>query len=634
MKYDFSGYATKNDLKCSDGRIIRRDAFRENDGTVVPLVWQHKHDDPFNTLGHALLENRQDGVYAYCSLNESEPAQHAKILIEHGDISSMSIFANRLKQKGSDVVHGVIREVSLVFAGANPGATIENTTFAHSDGSVDTVEDEAIIHADSMINTLQHADDAESSKNQNGSSNDDSGSSDEKTIEDVINSMTEEQKNVMYFLIARAAGESDEDIEHADSDESSEEGDADGKTIQDIFDSMTEEQKNVVYFLVDQAAQEADLDEEDVEHSEDEGDFVMKYNVFDGTETDENTLSHDEMMAALADGPNVGSLKKAFLQHGIEDIELLFPEAKTLTPTPEMITRQMSWVSEVWNALKKVPFSRIKSVAADLTEDDARAKGYIKGGEKVEEVFGLLTRVTTPQTVYKKQALDRDDIIDITDFDVVAWLKQEMRLMLDEELSRAVMVGDGRLTTSKDKIKEDNIRPIYQDADLYTIHWDVTVPSSITDVNDKSNYLVDQALRSRKEYKGSGSPAFYASVDVINDMLLARDKVGRRMYNTMEELASALRVSKIVEVPVFEGVTRTDADNNKHELVGLIVNLADYSLGTDRGGEINFFDDFDIDFNKEKYLMETRVSGALTHPYSAIALEKSKTNAASFEAVG
>lgn len=628
-EYDFSGYATKNDLKCADGRVIRRDAFKDNDGTAVPLVWQHVHDNPMNVIGHAVLENRADGVYAYCKLNGTEPAKHAKTLVKHGDVNAMSIFANRLVQKGSDVIHGVIREISLVLAGANPGAYIEQDSITHSDGSVAYLdgESEAVIHCDTLINTMpnfksiqedrnsmvvepiiQHADE----KNQNGSKEEESS---DETIQDVFNSMTEEQKNVVYYLVAQAAGEADDEdedeMQHADDSN-------DGPTIEDIFNSMTEKQKNVAYYLIGQAAE--DNDEEDIEEITEESETTMKHNVFEGFD-DENVISHDDMMAAIEDTKRYGSMKDSFIAHGIEQIDILFPEAKSVSPTPDMITRPMGWVSEVWNGLKKSPFSRIKSVAANLTKDEARAKGYIKGKKKIEEQFGLLKRITTPQTVYKKQALDRDDIIDITDFDVVAWLKAEMRMMLDEELARAVLVGDGRSIGDEDKINEQNIRPIYQDDDLYTIHYTVDT-SKATDDNEISQILVDSAVRARKEYRGSGNPAFYASTDVINDMLLARDKIGHRLYGNETELAAALRVSKIVEVPILEGIIRTDEEKNKHELLGLIVNLNDYTVGTDRGGEVNFFDDFDIDYNKEKYLLETRFTGTLTKPYSAIALER------------
>lgn len=594
--YDFSGYVTKNDLKCADGRTIRRDAFKDNDGSVVPLVWQHQHNDPVNVLGHALLENREDGVYGYCSFNEGEMAKTTKELIRHGDISSMSIYANHLKQQGSDVIHGVIREVSLVLAGANPGAFIEDLCFGHSENGEESVE-EANIFSDQPIKAVAHFDEEEEVSDMD----------DEITHADEKNE-TSDEKN-----------------------ESSEE-----ETIQDIFDSMNEKQQNVVYYMVGKALEENDSEETDDEIKQSdtyEGDDTMMHNVFEGEASETDTLSHADIESIFADAKRNGSLSEAVLSHGIESIDILFPEARTVTPTPDMIARPNAWVSEVWSALKKSPFSRIKSIAANVTEDEARARGYIKGKQKKEEVIKLLKRVTTPQTVYKLQKMDRDDVIDITDFDVVMWLKAEMRMMLDEELARAVLVGDGRDASSEDKINEENIRPIYQDADVYTIHKEVVYPAD-ADETDISNTLIDAALRARKDYKGSGNPAFYGSTDVINDMLLAKDKIGRRLYATVTELADALRVSKIVEVPVLEGVTRASGSSTM-ELLGLIVNLGDYTVGADKGGEVNMFDDFDLNFNKYEYLIETRCSGALTKPYSAIALEKkSGASAASFSAEG
>lgn len=580
-KYDFSGYATKNDLKCSDGRTIRRDAFKDNDGSVVPLVWQHQHNDLFNVLGHAQLENRADGVYAYCYLNDSEPGNHAKTLIEHGDICSLSIFANRLKQRGGDVIHGVIREVSLVLAGANPGAFIEECCVTHSADGEDILE--ANIYCDSPIQVLSHADVAEKEVKQNGE--------------------TEEKPK-----------EKEEEV--ADSE----------KTVQDVVDSMTEEQKNVLYFLVGQAAEGEDVDEEEIAQSE--GFYDMKYNVFDAEETDSMSLVHSELNDCIEEAKSRnGSLRDVCLAHSITDIEVLFPEAKLVTPTPDMISRQMDWVSGVWSGVKKSPFSRIKTVAADVTADEARALGYIKGDKKEEEVINLLSRTTTPQTVYKVQKLDRDDVIDIVDFDVIVWIKAEMRMMLDEEIARAILVGDGRQTNSRQKIKEDNVRPIYKDDDLYTVHYNVNITADM-DTDAKSAALVEAALRARKDYKGSGNPTMYASNEVINDMLLAKDKIGRRLYATMTELADALRVKEIVEVPVLENVQRKatiDGSEKTFDLQALIVNLSDYTVGADKGGEVNFFDDFNLDYNKLEYLIETRISGALTKPFSAIALETSAT---------
>ncbi len=559
IKYDFGGYATKNDLLCGDGRIIRRDAFKSCDGRTVPLVYQHDHSNIHAILGHADLENRADGVYANCKLNDSPEGVKAKCAIQNGDVDSLSIYANKLVQKGSDVVHGVIREVSLVLAGANPGATIDVLSFAH--GDYDDYEDgEAILYTGEFIESLQHAD----------SDNDEEEKKENKVA-----------KN--------------EDV-----------------TIGDIIDTMNEDQKNVMYYLIGEAEKAANDDEE--------GDD-MSHSIFDN-DNNEEVLSHAEIEAAFTDAKRIGSLKESFLEHGIESIDVLFPEAKTVTPTPELInTVPSTWVTEVWNATRKTPFARIKSTAADVTADEARAKGYIKGKKKIEEQLSLLKRTTTPQTVYKLQKLDRDDIIDITDLDVVGWMKAEMRMKLDEELSRAILVGDGRSAVAEDKIKEDNIRPIYQDDDMYTIHYNVPGITEASDMNERSDALIEAAIRARKEYRGSGNPVFYATTDIINDMLLAKDKVGRRLYANMNELASALRVSNIVEVPVLEGVTRETTDNKTKALLGLIVNLVDYTIGADKGGAVNLFDDFDIDYNKYTYLIETRCSGALTKPYSAIALE-------------
>lgn len=573
-KWDFGGYATKNDLKCADGRVIRHNAFVDNDGNTVPLVWQHQRNDPKNVLGHALLENRNDGVYAYCKFNETEAAKTAKELVTHGDICALSIYANQLIQKGSNVTHGAIREVSLVLAGANPGALIDNLCIEHGDGNYDTVEDEAVIYTGIGLTLspveIEHSDDEK--KEDKSSEKNDGGKADDKTVKDVFDSLTEEQKTVVYAMIGTAL-----------------------------------------------ASKEDDDDSDDAEHS-DEGGKSMKHSIFDQENNQENTLTHDEETAILADGKRYGSLKESVLQHGITDIDILFPEAQLVRNQPDMITRNMDWVDKVWNAAKKSPFSRIKSMAANLTADEARAKGYIKGKKKTEEQFGLLKRVTTPQTVYKKQSLDRDDIIDITSFDVVAWLKAEMRMMLKEELARAALVGDGRSSSSDDKINPINIRPIWTDADMYTIKYTVTKPTS-GDKTDEANAIIDAAHMARIDYKGSGSPTFYTDSKTLTTMLLARDKIGHRLYNTVSELASALRVKEIVEVPVMENLQRTDSDGNKFDLIGLIVNMSDYTIGADRGGAVSFFDDFDIDYNKEKYLIETRCSGALTLPYSAIALE-------------
>jgi HK97 family phage prohead protease len=573
MVYDFSGYATKNDLKCADGRTIRRDAFADCDGMTVPLVWQHDHHEPSNVLGHAILENRPDGVYAYIKCNNTPSGRNAKDLVEHGDINALSIYANKLVQKGGDVLHGAIKEVSLVIAGANPGAMIDNVNIAHSeDGS----DDEAIIYTDEFISVLsgdvmEHADEEKETKEMPDDQKQNK-KEDEMTVEDVINTMNEQQKKVLMFLVNKAKESNNKD------------------------------------------------DEKESEE--------MKHNVFENEEdykgvSDE--LAHSEMKTIIDDAKKYGSLKESFLAHadeyGITNIDYLFPEAKNVNNTPDFIQREMSWVSGVMSGVHHAPFSRIKSMHADITEDEARAKGYIKGKLKKEEVFSLLKRSTTPTTIYKKQKLDRDDIIDITDFDVVAWLKSEMRMMLDEEIARAILVGDGRLASDDDKINESNIRPIWTDADLYSIKKVVTTGD--TDAKTAKNFI-DTAIRSRKDYKGSGNPTLYTTEDMLTEMLLIEDSIGHKLYKTEAELATTLRVSRIVTVPVMEDLTRSVTVNGAEKtntLRGIIVNLNDYYVGADKGGAINMFDDFDIDYNQQKYLIETRCSGALVKPFSAIILE-------------
>ena len=572
MKYDFSGWATKNGLRCSDGRTIMKDAFLHNDGQTVPLVWNHQHNDHMNILGHALLENRQEGVYAYCVFNETESGQNAKQLVEHGDVSALSIYANQLKQQGGNVLHGAIKEVSLVLAGANPGAFIDSI-IRHGEESTE----ECIIFTGDEIE-LYHAEETLNHK--------------EEEIK-----MADETKN--------PAGESEE-------------------TVQDVFDTLNEKQKTVVYALIGQALEEAEAGGEIQQSEIDEikGDLAfMKHNLFDGDTTGPDVLSHADMTAIITDAKRYGSLKEAVLAHGITDIDFLFPDAKTLDGTPSFIQRDMGWVSDVMNKTHHTPFSRIKSIFANITEDDARAKGYITGALKKEEVFSLLKRTTSPTTIYKKQKLDRDDVVDITDFDVVAWLKGEMRMMLDEEIARAVLVGDGRLSSSDDKINEANIRPIWKDEDLYTIKQAVSVTAAAT-ADQTAKAFIRAAIKSRKLYKGSGNPVLYTTEDVLTDCLLMEDTTGRVIYETVEKLATALRVSKIVTVPVMDGLTRVDSDTKTRTLMGIIVNLADYNIGADKGGAVNMFDDFDIDYNAQKYLIETRCSGALVTPYGAIALEK------------
>lgn len=584
---DFSGWATRNDLKCSDGRVIRRDAFKHDDGIKVPLVWNHQHNDPRNVLGHAWLENRPEGVYTYGFFNDSESGEIGKILVKHGDICALSIYANQLQQRGCDVLHGEIREVSLVHAGANPGAFIDSM-LKHGEDS----DDEAIIYT-GMPLYLSHSDaDKQEDKADNGEKKETSekkddpekktDSDEEKTVADVINSMTEEQKNVMYAMIGQAMddqGESDPESED-NSDDDSKGGTNTMK--HNVFDKDDRQKENVLI------------------HS-------------DGSE-----VSSEEISTIFGDIKRYGSLKDSVLAHGIDNVDYLFPDAQTLANTPEFIQRDTGWVKKVMSGVHHTPFSRIKSIFADITEDDARAKGYFKGKLKKEEVFGLLKRTTTPTTVYKKQKMDRDDVVDITDFDVVAWLKSEMRMMLDEELARAYLIGDGRLASSDDKINEQNIRPILKDEELYTIQATVSVQSSATE-DDKAREFIRTAIKARKNYKGSGQPTLYTTEDILTDCLLLTDTTGRDLYTDVAQLAKKLRVKEIVTVPVMEGVN----GKNGGALMGIIVNLADYNVGADRGGAVNMFDDFDIDYNQQKYLIETRCSGALIKPYSAIALELS-----------
>lgn len=584
---DFSGWATRNDLKCSDGRVIRRDAFKHDDGIKVPLVWNHQHNDPRNVLGHAWLENRPEGVYTYGFFNDSESGEIGKILVKHGDICALSIYANQLQQRGCDVLHGEIREVSLVHAGANPGAFIDSM-LKHGEDS----DDEAIIYT-GMPLYLSHSDaDKQEDKTDDGEKKETSekkddpekktDSDEEKTVADVINSMTEEQKNVMYAMIGQAMedqGESDPESEDNNDDNSK----GGTNTMKhNVFDKDDRQKENVLV------------------HS-------------DGSE-----VSSEEISTIFGDIKRYGSLKDSVLAHGIDNVDYLFPDAQTLANTPEFIQRDTGWVKKVMSGVHHTPFSRIKSIFADITEDDARAKGYFKGKLKKEEVFGLLKRTTTPTTVYKKQKMDRDDVVDITDFDVVAWLKSEMRMMLDEELARAYLIGDGRLASSDDKINEQNIRPILKDEELYTIQATVSVQSSATE-DDKAREFIRTAIKARKNYKGSGQPTLYTTEDILTDCLLLTDTTGRDLYADVAQLAKKLRVKEIVTVPVMEGVN----GKNGGALMGIIVNLTDYNVGADRGGAVNMFDDFDIDYNQQKYLIETRCSGALIKPYSAIALELS-----------
>lgn len=607
--YDFCGWASKNDLLCSDGRTIRRGAFASDDGKKVPMVYQHQHTSIDNVLGHAILENRDEGMYAYCYLNESDTGKMAKELVRHGDICAMSIYANKLKQIGNDVVHGEIKEVSLVLAAANPGAAIESVVLEHSDGST---EEEAIIYSgeDTQYKILSHAETP-------------TQTSSDKTVNDILNGMSEAKKNVLYYMLAKVS-ETDEEAEDDDVIEDSDIRHADvsgGRTIQDIFDTFTSDEKKVAFYLIGKAIEESgSMEQSDIPNIDDESEEneTMKHNVFENNQVDndETVLSHAEIEEIFRDTKQYGTLKNSALAHGVTNIEYLFPDAKTVTPTPELIKRNDDWVSKVMGSVHRTPFSRIKSTAANLTEEDARAKGYMKGKLKKDEVFSLLKRTTEPTTIYKKQKLDRDDVVDITDFDVVAWIKSEMRMMLNEEIARAILIGDGRLTSSDDKIPEDHIRPVAFDSELYTVPVEVTVAAQATD-DDKAKAIIRSIIKGRKEYKGSGNPVMYTTEDTLTDMLLMEDKMGRVVYDSVTKLATALRVSEIVTVPVMEGLK--DSENNA--VIAVIVNLADYNVGADRGGEVNMFDDFDIDYNAMKYLIETRCSGALTKPYSALAVK-------------
>lgn len=580
-KYDFSGWATKCGIRCSDGRTIVKGAFKEQDGETVPLVWMHQHDTPDNVLGHALLVDRDGSMYAYCKFNDTEAGKTAKSLVSHGDVRSLSIYANGLKQDKGNVMHGKIREVSLVLAGANPGAMIDFPILSHGEES----ESEAVIYNDDYI---MHYDE------------------EFEYVEESEN--TEEVKEEV------------EELEHAD--ETPKEEKKSDKTVADVWKEieglLNDEQMNVLHYVIGEAASGAESSEDKEEESN-----TVKHNVFD---TDDNymadELSHEAMETIIKDGKRYGSLSESVLAHaedyGIDGIEWLFPEDRNLNNTPDWIKREDGWVSVVMNGVHHTPFSRVKSQFANITEDEARARGYIKGHLKKEEVFSLLRRSTTPQTVYKKQKLDRDDIIDITDFDVVSWLKGEMRMMLNEELARAYLIGDGRLGSDEDKISEDHIRPIANDADLFTIKKAVTVGQNATD-DDWAKAIIRAAVKARKDYKGSGNPTFFTTEDVLTDMLLLEDQIGHKIYKTEAELATALRVTKIVTVPVMEGHQVGGKD-----LIGIIVNLQDYNVGADKGGAISMFEDFDIDYNQEKYLIETRCSGALTKPYSAIILFKNE----------
>ena len=574
--YDFSGYATKANMKCYDGLTIAPNAFKGDNGKKVPVVWNHNHSGPEYVLGHALLQNRKDGVYAYVKLNDTPSGQTALEAVRCGDIDAMSIFANGLQKAGQTVMHGVIRELSLVLAGCNPGALIDEIV-AHGADS-DGEGGEAFIYTDGGI-SLKHGLDPDD--NPLNEEDDDMAKAGGKTLEEVYNSMTPEQQKCCCALVGMAKDGLDEENDPDEDDEDYDEDDYD--------------------------------DDEDYEDEEDD----MKHNVFDN-DPEQGVLRHsmDEIDAAIADGKSCGSMKDAFIAHGIEDVEWLFAEDHLLDTPPRIIDRDQSWVSKVMSGVHHIPFSRVKSMAADLTEEDARAKGYIKGNFKKEQVFSLLKRSTTPTTVYKKQKMDRDDVADITGFDVIAWLKQEMRVKLNEELARAYLIGDGRLSSSDDKINEGNIRPIYNDDDLFTIKVQVETAAG-DDTATKLDKMMTAVLKARKNYKGAGNPTFYTTEDILTDLRLMKDKIGHRLYKNDAEVAEALRVKEIVTVPQMENMKGV----NGGEFVGLIVNLADYTVGADKGGAVNMFDDFDIDYNQQKYLIETRCSGAMTTPFGAMAIE-------------
>lgn len=596
--YDFGGWATRNNIQCSDGRTIMKDAFKQNDGQKVPLVWNHQHNDPSEVLGHALLENRDDGVYAYCKFNNTESGQTAKSLVMNGDVDKLSIYANKLKSQMNNVVHGCIREVSLVLAGANPGAYIDSV-IVHGEGA--EAEEEVIIYNDGEISLSDEED-----------NNSEETPDNEEKIEHSDDTNKEKEDSTKM-------GEDKKDDVKKE------------KTVKEIIDTMNDEQKEAMYAVVGQALENQANGEGDEADEEDGGEETMKHNVFDNDNNDE-VLQHSEIIAeAMADGKKYGSLRESFLQHAainnITDLNKLFPDATELYKEPYMIEKDNSWVAKVMNAVKHTPFSRVKTTFGRMNEETARAKGYIKGNKKANIALAVLNRVTTPTTVYIKNEIDRDDVIDITDFDVVAWQKKEMRKQLDKELALAMLLGDGRDVSDQNKINEQNIRPVISDDAMYTIKYTVTKGkdytqegNSYSDNDSRTKGIIRAAIRSRKDYKGSGTPTFFTTEDVLTDMLLIEDQNGRRIYNSINDLATALRCKEIVTIPEMEAEAYKD-------IYGVIVNMADYTAGADKGGSVNMFDDFDIDYNQMKYLIETRMSGALTVPYSAIVLKKEAAQA-------
>ena len=611
--YDFCGWATKNDLRCADGRVIRHGAFTANDGKRVPLVWNHQHNSPSCVLGHAILENRDDGVFAYGFFNDTQQGQDAKNYVKHGDVEALSIWANNLQQAGSDVLHGVIREVSLVLSGANPGAFIESVV--HSNEPIDEYEDEGIIYTNESL-IIEH--------------------SEPITTEEVVEEETSEE-------IMHSDEKKEEPKEETKVAESTKE-----QSVQDVIDTMNEEQQTAMYALIGAAVEQAKagkLETNNDDDDDDEEEEEMKHNIFENEYAEQgNFLSHSDMSAIFSDAKRCGSLREAFenytdggeLAHSIDttgmdvatgtqtygfnDPDMLFPEYKAFKTQPEWISRRMDWVSVVMNGVHRSPFSRVKSVYANITEDEARAKGYIKGNQKVSEVFSTLKRTTDPQTIYKLQKMDRDDIIDITDFDVVAWIKAEMRVMLDEEIARAILIGDGRLPDSDDKIQENHVRAICNDVPLFNIRYGVEVDHGASEAA-VANQFIDDCLLAREQYRGSGNPVMFTTERMLNRMLLLKDDIGHRLYKTVEELTTALRVTRIVTVEPMTGHQITVSEEAK-DLLAIIVNLNDYNVGADRGGAVSLFDDFDIDYNKYTYLIETRLSGALIKPFSAITMYK------------
>ena len=603
--YDFGGWATKNNIKCSDGRTILKDAFKQNDGQKVPLVWNHQHNDPSEVLGHALLENREEGVYAYCKFNNTESGQTAKSLVTNGDVDKLSIYANRLKTHMNNVMHGCIREVSLVLAGANPGAFID-TVISHGEDA--EAEEEGIIYTDEHIETIEHSDDESDKKGETDMEDENKkvdeekkDENNEKTIQEVFETLNEEQKNAVYAIVGQA-------LEHSD--------DSEDESEDDSKDESEDDSEN------------KDNDSEDnSENNNDEGEEDMKHNVFDNDKNNDEVLQHSEILAsAIQDAKKYGSLKESVIEHAainnITDIGKLFPDATALNKEPIMIEKDQTWVGKIINTIKHTPFSRVKVTMGKMTEPQARAKGYIKGNKKTNIQMAALNRIVTPTTVYIKNEIDRDDVIDITDFDVVAWQKREMRKELDKELALAALLGDGRDISDNDKINEQNIIPIIKDVDTFTIKYTITEGVDYKQANNSASNndsftkgIIRAAIRSRKEYKGSGSPTFFTTEDYLTDMLLIEDQNGKRIYESLAQLALALRVKEIVTIPEMEQEAYKD-------IVGVIVNMADYTMGADKGGSVNMFDDFDIDYNQMKYLMETRCSGALTVPYSAIVLKK------------